>query len=137
MRLLPALTLPALVLIALTTLPARAETALTAEEFDAYSRGKTLTYSLGGEVFGTEEYLADRRVRWAFSGDSCTEGRWYEDAGLICFVYDEEPTPQCWKFYRDAGGLRARFMDDPEGTELSEVAQSDKPLACPGPDVGV
>ena len=114
-----------------------AETPMTAAEFEAYVTGKTLTYSLGGKVFGTEQYRPDRKVVWAFTGDDCAEGIWYEQAGLICFVYAQDGTPQCWSFYLDASGLRAKYSGDSAGAELSVVAQSPKPMACMGPDVGV
>ena len=114
-----------------------AETPLTGAEFGAYATGKTLTFSQGGSVYGAEQYLPGNRVLWAFEGDICREGLWYEEAGLICFVYDYDPTPQCWTFWKDDNGLNARFSGDAAGTELSEVAQSDKPLQCAGPDVGV
>ncbi len=123
--------------LAMTTLPAFAETAMTADEFDAYATGKTLTYSMGGDVFGTEQYLPNRRVRWAFTQEECRDGYWYEENELICFVYEHDATPQCWKFWTDGDGLKARFENDPAGTELSEVAQTNGPLICAGPDVGV
>jgi len=126
----------AFALLLLTALPASAQTLMTAAEFERYATGKTLTYARSGEVFGTEQYLANRRVRWAFTGSECTEGVWYEDAGLICFVYDHDPTPQCWSFMQDASGLHARFNDDPAGTALSEVEQTTTPLICAGPDIG-
>jgi hypothetical protein len=114
-----------------------AETPMTAAEFEAYATGKTLTYSVGGEVFGTEQYLPDRHVVWAFKGDDCTDGIWYEEAGLICFVYKSDGSPQCWTFFLDASGLRAKFIGDGVGSELSVVSQSPAPMACMGPDVGV
>jgi hypothetical protein len=114
-----------------------AETPMTAAEFDAYATGKTLTYSVGGEIYGAEQYLTGRRVVWAVKGDDCTDGVWYEDAGLICFVYEGLGTPQCWNFYLDPTGVRAEFVGDGPGSELSEVAQSPAPLSCAGPDVGV
>lgn len=114
-----------------------AETPMTAAEFEAYATGKTLTYSVGGEVFGTEQYLPDRHVVWAFKGDDCTDGIWYEEAGLICFVYKSDGSPQCWTFFLDASGLRAKFIGDVVGSELSVVSQSPAPMACMGPDVGV
>ena len=114
-----------------------AETAMTAAEFDAYVSGKTLTYSVAGEVYGAEQYLPGRRVVWAFKDDQCADGIWYEDAGLICFAYENMGDPQCWTFYLGGIGLRAEFVGDAAGSELSEVAQSAKPLSCAGPDVGV
>ncbi len=117
-------------------LPAFAQSTLTAAEFEAYATGKTLTYSVGGQVFGTEQYLPGRKVRWAFTGDECTNGSWYEEAGQICFVYDHDGTPQCWTFTQSDTGLKAKFAGDGPANELSEVAQTDKPLPCQGPDVG-
>lgn len=127
----------ALAAILIPPLPARAADPLTAEEFDAYSLGKTLTYSQFGKVFGAEQYLPNRRVRWAFSGAQCHDGYWYEEAGLICFVYEHDPTAQCWTFWQDASGLSARYAGDPEGAALSEVESATTPLICAGPDVGV
>lgn len=114
-----------------------ADEPISASEFEAYATGKTLSYAVGGEVYGAEQYMPGRKVLWAFKGQECNRGIWYEEAGQICFVYEHDATPQCWTFYRDSEGLRARFGDDPEGTELSEVAQTKTPLICAGPDVGV
>jgi hypothetical protein len=114
-----------------------AEVPLTAAEFGAYATGKTLTYSQGGSVYGAEQYLPGNRVLWAFKDDTCREGRWYEEAGQICFVYNYDPSPQCWTFWQGDNGLNARFAGDGPGTELSEVAMSPQPLQCAGPDVGV
>ena len=114
-----------------------AETPLTADEFDAYALGKTLTYSVAGQVYGAEQYLPGRRVVWAFKDDQCADGIWYEKAGLICFVYENNSAPQCWNFYLGEAGLRAEFIGDTAGSSLSDVDQSPTPLACAGPDVGV
>ena len=92
----------------------------------------------GGTPYGAEEYLENRRVRWTFLDGDCKEGRWFSDEpGLICFVYEDRPEPQCWSFLDSPGGLIARFENDPQATELYEVRQSDDPLECPGPRIGV
>lgn len=135
MRLIP----PALafaIALAAPALAARVEAPMTAEEFDAYATGKTLSYAQDGEVWGSEQYLEGRKVVWTFSGQECQYGRWYPDADAICFVYDNDPAPQCWHFFREAKGLRAEFLDDPVNTNLSEVSQSQQPVTCPGPDLG-
>jgi hypothetical protein len=126
----------ALCLALLPQLAHAAETPLSGAEFEAYTTGKTLTFASQGQVYGAEQYLPGRRVKWAFTEDICREGTWYEDAGQICFVYDYDPTPQCWIFWQD-GGLRARFVSTDSGTELHEVSQSTGPLPCAGPEVGV
>jgi hypothetical protein len=115
----------------------RADPAMTAEEFGAYTSGKTFYYGNDGVPYGAEEYLGDRRVIWSFLDGECQEGRWYEDNGLICFVYDTNPDPQCWSFRQSASGLIARFENDPSAPELYEVEQSRDPLICPGPEIGV
>ena len=124
-------------LILCPTILAAAENPMSAAEFEAYATGKTLTYSQFGQVYGAEQYLSDRRVLWAFKDDECREGRWYEEAGQICFVYEHDPTPQCWTFWKDEAGLNAQFEGDGPSSQLSEVAQSTEPLLCAGPDVGV
>lgn len=116
---------------------AHAQTTMTGAEFEAYATGKTLTYASNGQVYGVEQYLPNRRVRWAFIDDTCRIGHWYEDAGEICFVYEHDATPQCWTFELQGGKLMARFVSDLPATELKEVEQTTSPLACTGPDVGV
>ncbi|MBV0913993.1 hypothetical protein [Anianabacter salinae] len=127
--------LVAALLIAPTAL--MAETPMTASEFEAYVTGKTLTYAEGGIVYGIEEYLPNRRVRWAFTEDECREGEWFEAGEAICFVYEDNLEPQCWTFYDRPGGLAAKFENVDDGRELYEIGQSPEPLFCPGPEVGV
>lgn len=117
---------------------AAAERRLTAAEFEARVTGKTFYYNAGGQAYGAEQYKADRRVVWAFTGDDCKDGIWYEESGFICFRYDDNPdAPQCWTFFDRDGRLLARFRDDPAGAPLIAVQQSPKPMACMGPDLGV
>lgn len=127
-----------LALLALPFAAAAADKPMTAQEFDSYSLGKTLYYAVGGKPYGAETYLPDHKVVWAFLGQDCKKGSWYEQAGLICFVYEgDEGGPQCWSFYKGADGLKAHFAGDPASEDLIEVRQSPEPLACPGPRVGV
>ena len=110
---------------------------LTAAEFDAATVGRTLYYNSGGLAYGAEQYLPGRRVIWAFMGDDCRKGEWYEQDGFICFVYEDTPEPQCWTFFKAAGGLTARFRGDPLGLPLVAVEESTEPMQCLGPDLGV
>ena len=123
--------------LALMLLPGAAAAQMSAAEFEAYVTGRTLTYADRGVIYGIEEYLPNRRVRWAFMGDQCRDGFWYEADGQICFVYENKPdAPQCWQFTERAGRLSALFMGAEDGRELYEAQNSDEPLVCLGPDVG-
>ncbi|WP_347312925.1 hypothetical protein [Defluviimonas sp. SAOS-178_SWC] len=110
---------------------------MTAAEFDAATVGRTLYYNSGGLSYGVEQYLPGRKVIWAFLGDDCRKGEWYEDSGFICFVYEDNPDPQCWTFFDTEDGLLARFRGDPFGLPLIAVEESPEPMACLGPNVGV
>jgi len=123
--------------LCLLTAPALAQEAMSAEDFDAYATGKTLTYTQYGEIYGTEEYLPGRRVRWQVTGDLCQYGHWYEKDDLICFTYEYSQGEYCWTFWQEEDGLKALSTDDPPGSELSEVQDSTRGLDCPDLDVGV
>ncbi len=126
-----------LILWAFSALAAAADPMMSAAEFDAYTKGKTLFYGRGGQSYGAEVYYENRRVQWSFLDGECKEGEWYEESGLICFVYDDNPDPQCWSFQEGSGGLIARFENDPETTELYEAEDVGRELVCLGPKVGV
>jgi hypothetical protein len=120
----------------MTALPACAEP-LNGAEFGAYVTGKTITYDYGDGLLGIEEYMPGNRVRWAFQGDLCMNGTWFQEGEQICFVYENEGVPQCWLFYREGSGLSATFTGDDLGLVINEIDQSTTPLSCAGPDVGV
>ena len=127
-----------LVILACLTAPlAAAETRMTAEAFDAYTRGKTLFYGFEGQLYGVERYMDGRRVVWSFLDGRCRDGIWYEENGQICFVYEDRPDPQCWSFAQGAGGLIARFENDPTATQLYEAEDIGEDMICYGPEVGV
>ena len=109
---------------------------LSASEFDAYTAGKTLTFSEGGLAYGTEQYFPNNRVKWAFDEDTCIDGFWYEEESNICFVYEHGGDPQCWQFFVQGDRLRAVFQGS-SGTELYEAQTSQSPLSCLGPQVCV
>lgn len=107
------------------------------EAFDAYTRGKTLFYGQNGQAYGAEIYLDDRKVRWSFLDGECKDGFWYEEAGQICFVYEDNPTPQCWAFSKNNGTLIARFENQPGATELYEAEDVGEEMICLAPNLGV
>lgn len=114
-----------------------AETPLSGPEFEAYTEGRTLYFYNEGAAYGVERYKPGRKVTWSFLDGQCKEGTWYEQGRFICFLYEDNPDPQCWTFFKESGGLRALFEDTETGTELYEAGEADEPMLCYGPDVGV
>lgn len=117
--------------------PAMAEDFLNGEEFDAYTRGKTLFFGENGRPYGAEVYLDNRRLRWSFLDGECMDGEWYEQGEMICFVYEDNPGPQCWTFQIGPRGLIARFENDPSSTQLYEAQDLGEEMLCLGPKIGV
>lgn len=113
-----------------------AETPLSATEFDDYTLGKTMFYAADGARYGAEQYLRNRRVRWSFLDGECKEGSWYQSGADICFVYDDEPNPQCWQFFLKPGGLSATFTGAGSKDVLYEVGSNGEKMQCYGPKVG-
>ena len=123
--------------LSLTATLAPAAEPMSAAEFEAYVTGKTLYYGRDGRAYGAEIYHENRRVTWSFLDGECKEGYWYEEAGSICFVYEDRIDPQCWTFARGAGGLIATFENDPASTNLYEAQDIGEEMICYGPKVGV
>lgn len=135
MRLIAALCLAA----ACLALPANAERVVTADEFAEMVTGRTLHFDRFGSPFGSEQYFPDKRVIWAFEGGSCQRGIWFENTGgQICFVYDDDPAPQCWDFIEtDDGAFHARLDGEDPGADLVTRDIGSEALDCPLPDLGV
>ncbi|MCF3581157.1 hypothetical protein L2E76_11575 [Planktothrix agardhii 1811] len=117
--------------------PAIAQTPMTAEEFEAFATGKTLDYFSDGQVFGREVYLPGRQVRWAFTAEECKLGHWYPEGEQICFLYDGDPEPKCWRIWPNGDGLAASYATDTPDIPPRYVRETTEPLACAGPNVGV
>lgn len=123
--------------LVLLATPALAGPPLTGDQFDEATRGATITYDYGDGLFGTEEYLDDRRVRWAFEGDLCIYGVWYQKGDQICFEYEDDPEPACWQYFLENGRIRGTYMGIGGGWDILESSRDGGPLPCAGPDVGV
>jgi len=128
------LTLPLALVLTATSVAADP---MTAAEFEAYVTGKTLFFGRNGQAYGAEIYHENRRVTWSFLDGECKEGFWYEDAPMICFVYEDRIDPQCWTFEQAPGGLIAQFENNPDSTALYEAQELDEEMVCLGPKVGV
>jgi hypothetical protein len=116
--------------------PAAAETPLSAEAFDALTLGQTMTWAEFGQVYGVEQYLQGRQVRWTVLGDDCIAGHWYPDGPAICFRYEDRPDPVCWIMSSAGTGLRARLVTDPPEIAPVVIEPTAQPMACLGPEVG-
>ncbi|MCF3581154.1 hypothetical protein L2E76_11560 [Planktothrix agardhii 1811] len=115
---------------------AAAEAPLTADQFDALTLGRTLTWAEFGQVYGVEQYLPDRRVRWTVLGDDCKLGHWYPEGQMICFQYEDDPEPDCWTITPGATGLDARYAGSAADSVPVVVEETTEPMACFGPEVG-
>ena len=123
-------------LLCLLASPALAQTPLTADAFDALTQGRTMTWAEFGQVYGVEQYLPDRRVRWTILGDDCKLGHWYPEGQMICFQYETDPDPVCWTLTKDGPGLNARYVGSGPDSAPVVVTETTEPLACFGPKVG-
>ena len=121
----------------LSTQIAAAQTPMTPEEFERWSTGKTLDYSVQGEVWGSEAYFPGRRVRDADTGGPCRDGYWYDEGDAVCFVYPAYDGTHCWHYWRDGDRVLAKPVQAAPDDASQLVTQAASPLACPGPDVGV
>lgn len=117
--------------------PALAEPPLSAEDFDALTQGRTMTWAEFGQVYGVEQYLPGRRVRWTVLGDDCKLGHWYPEGDLICFQYEDDPTPACWTITRSDTDLYARYAGTDAASAPVVLQETTEPMACFGPEVGV
>lgn len=128
---------PALVLLLLAT-PALAREPVTAEEYEALTEGRTMSFGAQGQgPYGLEHYFPGRRVTWGWVGDDeCLEGKWYPEGDpaspAICFRYRDGREPQCWRFWREGDGLVAEFLNDPADGTLYTIEESPKGLVCGG-----
>lgn len=132
----PAIALPA-VALCLAAEAASAETPMSPDEFDAWSVGKTLDYAVDGQVYGSEAYFPDHRVRDADTGGPCLDGSWHADGDAVCFVYPARDGTHCWLYWRDGDAVFAKPVTAAPEVPAQMVTEATSPLSCPGPDVGV
>ena len=126
---------------ALWACPLLADGPMSGADFDAYTAGKTLYFNHQGKAYGAERYLDDRRVEWSFLDGECKQGRWFEAGkNILCFIYEDITSPQCWQFFKTATGLQAQFKGTSgaqESEPVYELLDRDQPLLCYGSGLGV
>jgi len=115
--------------------PALADTAMTAAEFEAWSTGRTLDYVADGAPWGSEMHLPNRATIDADEGGVCRSGHWYPQGDDICFVYEYDSGPFCWRFLKAGDRVIAEFLGEAFADQIT-VTLSDAPIPC-SPEVGV
>jgi hypothetical protein len=128
----------ALGIAAFLSSPASAQDVMTPEEFQSLAEGRTLYFTYDGAPYGQEQYFPGRRSLWRYEDGSCGRGVWWGDGEAICFRYEREPVPQCWRFVERPGGVAAELVEGGVRTGfVVEMSHADgKPLTCPAPYVG-
>jgi hypothetical protein len=132
MRLAPTIAFAVLLMTGAT----QAQTLMTAEEFEAFSTGRTLDYWVDGGFSGSEQHLSDRRTIDSLDDGSCLKGRWFPEGDAICFLYEEDPVQHCWRFWSEGASVVAEYVNS-NGNFSTTVTLSDEPVNCLGPDAGV
>ena len=132
----------ALTLGAVLSGPAVAETPMTGAEFQAHVGTNTFSYRYSNGVRGVADYGPGRTLVWAFEGDSCVKGYWFDDGDQLCFAFEDKTLSACWHFFKDGNRLRGHVtrLGSGYGTDIDidifEVSHTDQPLTCPGADAG-
>jgi hypothetical protein len=130
----------ALALTLLLGSPALAETQstpLNADQFAAYVQGTTLSWSSGNQLWGTEEYLPNRRVQWTDKQNESQISTWYPYGDQICFACEGAQRPACWIFRLGQTGLIPELQVGSGPLLLNQPAESTTGLPCPGTALGV
>lgn len=108
------------------------DTPLTAEAFDALTRGKTMDTASGGTVYGIETFLPGRRVVWR-DARRCVEGQWQQVADEICFTYADKPDrPVCWLYFDRGDRIEGRHSAALPGSDPIVLTPGDGPISCDG-----
>ena len=113
--------------------PSSAGTNLSAEAFDALTRGRTMdTHDEETGRYGVETFLPGRRVIWRDAA-KCTRGIWEEIDGQICFTYEQnDNNPVCWEYEVEGDFIRGWYRGD-RGTVPIRLEESTQgPVSCEG-----
>jgi hypothetical protein len=118
--------------------PALGETPMTGAEFAAHVGTGTVSYAYSSGARGVADYGPDRSVLWAFEGEDCKTGFWFEVGDRLCFVFADDALSACWHFTLRDGRLHgvSTFLgpDTRTAVEIFEVSHSDQPMVCPAPN---
>lgn len=125
----------AVLIVGLAT-PAFAQDAVDGPKFEALVEGRSLAWAYPGqEPYGLERYYPGRRVLW-FRTETreCLEGKWFDqgppDDPAICFVYQDDPLPHCWRVRSKPDGLRATPAQGGQSIATRLGPEHEAPFGC-------
>jgi len=100
---------------------------LSTEEFLDLMDGRTASFTLYGEPYGTEAYHPNHRVIWRDTKGQCQEGTWRSFADNLCFQYENV---SCWRVYRTEEGGHYAVTENDFRVDFDEI--TDGAFDCQG-----
>ncbi|WP_225030285.1 hypothetical protein [Xinfangfangia pollutisoli] len=106
---------------------------LTAEGFDALTRGKTMDTATAAGIYGIESFLPGRKVIWR-DAERCVRGSWAQVEDKICFFYEDKPGDQvCWTYYDRGDHIEGWYAGpEPVSDPISLTPGASGPVNCDG-----
>ena len=127
-----------LALIALIfTTAAHAQTRMSGAELRVVRFQREFEALLNGQFYGAEQFLPDRRSVWRAEDGTCVNGKWNEEKGSLCFLYDNGDGPYCWDITGSIEDMTITSTTGPDPLVLKLSAQDTTPIICTGPAFGV
>ena len=103
--------------------------ALTAETFDALTRGKRMDTYDPNNLYGVEEFLSGQRSVWRDT-QGCMSATWKQVGEQICFFYEDRPNdPDCWVYKEHKGAIWGWYNGQPDGSVV-RLVPGDSPMTC-------
>lgn len=102
---------------------------LTADQFDALTRGTTFDTYDSGSIYGIEKFLPGRRSIWQ-DASRCMYGTWAQVGDQICFTYEDDPAnPDCWTYYQTEDSIIG-YLNGDEATLPITLLPSVTKMTC-------
>ncbi len=103
--------------------------ALTAEAFDAVTRGKRMDTFDPVNLYGVEEFLPGQRSIWK-DASGCMNATWEQVGDQICFTYEDRPdAPDCWVYKMHEGALWGWYQGRTGGSTV-RLVPGDRLMEC-------
>ena len=102
------------------------------DEWREMAAGRTLTYTIGDQIFALERYArTGNQVELQFADGSCFTGTWTYQDNLYCFDWGYD-RPHCFRHVRSGDQILVFNVVDGVATgDVQEMVRiTDAPLAC-------